>query len=698
MRRHGYDGIGFMFSHSPYCGIDIDAQCDPAYAAQLQTWANSYTEVSPSGQGKHIIVQGRVPTGLHSKYGVEMYSEGRYFTVTGDVVCPVPVREVNPTELMQLYTALGGREPQIAATKEAPVDAEKSDHEIVHIAGTIAENRDKFNSLWCGHLEGHKYDHSAADQALMNILAFYTRDVGQLKRIFRQSKLGQRVKARREDYLDRTIRKAMDNHVEPKRFVYAGSAEKPPGETTEPAAVDTSYPDEKATQDITPMVAYPPGLVGDIAEFIFDQAPRPCQPIAIAGALALVSALSARAYSISKTGLNLYLAIVADTGRGKEAAESGINMLLRAVGANIPEVDKFMGPGDFGSGQGLLRAMNNQPCFMSIIREMGVWLNGVYKPRLNDTQEKLKGLILNLYSASGVYDQLNPTAYSDSTKNTQLIRSPCFTMLGQSTGHEFFKVVDESTIASGLIPRLLVVEYVGPQAYLKEPNEESDKPEKELVESLIALTARSVFVNQPANQNQRQRVYMDDDTINIDKQYTTYCTDKVNEGGIFGELFNRAHLNVLRVAAVIAVGVNHLQPLITREIYMWAVKFVERSLNSVTARFDAGDVGSPVNVTKQQADIKACIDKFFSSKLDGTEKTMRVNARARLDGYIPLHYLNSNLARKNSFSQDKIPRKAIQSAIDTLKAEGYMQEQTFITESNIKAVIYFVPSGVRHAK
>lgn len=86
-----YDGLGFVFSSGdPYAGIDLDSCRDPQ-TGRLKEWAakiiatfDSYTEVSPSGTGVHIIVRGKAPNKKRGK--VEAYSSERYFTITGQVL------------------------------------------------------------------------------------------------------------------------------------------------------------------------------------------------------------------------------------------------------------------------------------------------------------------------------------------------------------------------------------------------------------------------------------------------------------------------------------------------------------------------------------------------------------------------------------------------------------------------------------
>ena len=86
-----YDGLGFVFcSADPFVGLDLDDCVDPE-SGEISTWAQKvisrvregYVEISPSGTGIHIIVEGSVRDGGMRKGKVEMYGRGRFFTITG---------------------------------------------------------------------------------------------------------------------------------------------------------------------------------------------------------------------------------------------------------------------------------------------------------------------------------------------------------------------------------------------------------------------------------------------------------------------------------------------------------------------------------------------------------------------------------------------------------------------------------------
>jgi putative DNA primase/helicase len=85
-----YAGLGFVFSSAdPYTGIDLDDCVDEngeiaLWALEIVRYFDSYTELSATGSGLHIIVRGDVPN--RRKGDVEVYSSKRFFTVTGHVV------------------------------------------------------------------------------------------------------------------------------------------------------------------------------------------------------------------------------------------------------------------------------------------------------------------------------------------------------------------------------------------------------------------------------------------------------------------------------------------------------------------------------------------------------------------------------------------------------------------------------------
>lgn len=92
-----WDGIGFVFSEDdPFTGIDLDGCVNGTvapWAMEIIQSLDSYTEMSPSRTGVHIVVEGKfaLPKGRNKKLGeadgknpgIEIYDKGRFFCVTG---------------------------------------------------------------------------------------------------------------------------------------------------------------------------------------------------------------------------------------------------------------------------------------------------------------------------------------------------------------------------------------------------------------------------------------------------------------------------------------------------------------------------------------------------------------------------------------------------------------------------------------
>jgi hypothetical protein len=222
-RKRGYDGIGFVFTEDdPFCGVDLD-RCLNTATGEIEPWAreiieelHSYTEVSPSGTGVHILLSAVLPEGRNRKNRIEIYDRSRYFTVSGRHLEGTPrTIEERQDQLLDVRRRVLGEQPS-ANGRDAPrppVGEGLSDQDILTKA-SFADNGEKFRQLWVGDTSGYEHDenegHSEADLALCSMLAFWTGpDPERVDTLFRQSGL-YREKWERKDYRERTIAHALD--------------------------------------------------------------------------------------------------------------------------------------------------------------------------------------------------------------------------------------------------------------------------------------------------------------------------------------------------------------------------------------------------------------------------------------------------------------------------------------------------------
>jgi putative DNA primase/helicase len=195
------DGLGFVFTDSdPIVGVDLD-DCRDSETGRPNEWAkdvietlDSFTEISPSGTGYHVLVTGTLPEGRNRKGELELYETARFFTVTADHVDGTPV-EIKEREapLAAVYDEyLAPNEPDASESKTA-IDSEQvsrflDDEELLQKAKSAA-NGEKFETLYRGNTAGYE-SQSEADMALCSLLAFWTGgDARQMDRLFRDSGL-----------------------------------------------------------------------------------------------------------------------------------------------------------------------------------------------------------------------------------------------------------------------------------------------------------------------------------------------------------------------------------------------------------------------------------------------------------------------------------------------------------------------------
>lgn len=219
-------GVGIILEPLGLVGIDFDdviKETDRGEkkvyneAREIWQYMDSYTEISPSGSGVHILAKGKKPNEseaickvkipikntrgelTHVEY--EMYDSGRYFTFTGRMLsgCDKGLEE-RQEQINKVYQLFKLRQEEQKATKKTlspvvssgtgerirPTDLDSELWEIIF----SSKNGDSIRRLYNGDLTDHGGDHSRGDLALCNALAFWTNlDGARVDRMFRQSGL-----------------------------------------------------------------------------------------------------------------------------------------------------------------------------------------------------------------------------------------------------------------------------------------------------------------------------------------------------------------------------------------------------------------------------------------------------------------------------------------------------------------------------
>jgi hypothetical protein len=680
----GHKFIGYVLAHwDPFFIIDLDRK--PNKPITKEQWTqqenilanfNTYAERSLSGLGYHVVGKGKLPNGGIHRGCIEIYSSERFMICTGDVVKKEPV---NDCQKLLLSLANYYRDIKPQATELSTVAVNWPDEQIIRMAST-AVNSDKFNALynltWEEIQERFKIypSQSEADYALMSMLAYYTPDNEQVRRLFRSSKLGKRPKAVKTNrYLDLSLQRIRAGEPMPVEINL------PPIESvaldiiqTSPLGAPQSPPPSPPPppDNVIPLRPndFPPGIIGELADYFLATAIKPVPEISLAAAIGLTAGIVGRQWNISGTGLNQYIILVAGTGTGKEGMSRGINNLLHEIRKTVPSIDTFIGPSAFASGQALIRRFEEQKCFVSLLGEFGLTLQQMSNPA-NTTHHStlmMRKVMLDLYTKSGWNISLAPSVYSDSTKNTEAIHAPALTLLGETTPEALFNGMDVGHVLEGLIPRFLIIQYEGNRV---PTNRNAGCPPTPLLVnkiSTIAVTAMAMETNQ-----QHLDVTIDVNAQGILDEFDKYVDNKINSypQGAPRELWNRAYLKAIKLSGLIAVGCNFNAPIITASIVNWSIQFVTNEITKIVERFEAGNVGSGDPVLHTE------VRRLIREYLLYTESKYGVKLTYIKHKIVPYAYLMKRTASLSAFRNDKRgATKSLNSALDDLKQSGEIIE------------------------
>lgn len=270
-RGFALDGIGYALEVSDgIVGMDWDHVFDPVTGEILCDTAegdartmDTYIELSPTGGAYRGFALADLPPAERRAGNFEIYNCGRYLTCTGHKLAFAPETIEIRQEQVDAYHAHVFKD-RIARKREVKRGRPRaggpmnlSDSQLIDVARG-ARNGAAFSALFdSGSLAAYGDDHSAADLALCNYLAFYAEgDEMRIDRLFRQSAL-MREKWERPDYRTWTIELAVSGRTE---FYHPPGTEQPPRHPKPPTPAPPRGHDGPPVDDFEPQGS---DLLGD---------------------------------------------------------------------------------------------------------------------------------------------------------------------------------------------------------------------------------------------------------------------------------------------------------------------------------------------------------------------------------------------------------------------------------------------------
>jgi len=730
VRQTGLD-VGYILNQGdPFTCIDLDVKDAETTPNNPEKWTtaddfqryvsiverfDSYTERSKSGKGLHIWVRGNIGRGFR-RDGIEIYSQERFIISTGDVYVPKPVadREYLLTNMIHQMRPL---QKQVEL-EELPEEAD--DWYILQVAVSAA-NGEKFSKLWKGLWREEEFNfpsQSEADLALMSMFTFYSESNEQCRRLFRESGLGKREKATKNDaYLNNTLKtirerqerersvelsgilqaadnmrqlaqegiQALQGGVPPAQQV-AGAFGAVTPRTVSPLQVlgtgepvVTAPPPEAALAQMAPVtdsarqagsdgLPWPPGFVGALSQFIYNNSFLPIKEVAVTAALGLMAGITGKAWHIPKSGLNLYIVLVARSAIGKEALHTGISTVVSSCIREFPQFGNFVDFTEYASGPALIKACAQNTSFVNV---SGEWGRRMKRIAMEDDREgpmtTLRTQMTNLYQKSAPMSIVGGIGYSSTENNIEALQSVAYSMVGESTPQTFYDSLTESMMEDGFLSRFLVIQYDGDRP--EENTNMIEYPDSALTRYLcgMAFQADANIGNGTA-----QPVGRTEEAAKTLSAFSYKAADMIRgtQDESRRQMWNRATLKVLRVAAILAVGDNYMHPIIQQHHADWAIKLIMADIEIMRKRISSGDVG--LNDQSRERKAVAVIQDYLTKPIP---KSYKIPDGMREAGIVPRPYLQQRTARASAFYKHKFgANKALEETLMNLVNSGYIME------------------------
>ncbi len=347
----------------------------------------------------------------------------------------------------------------------------------------------------------------------------------------------------------------------------------------EPIIEDDELPEYKleAVRELEDLT-YPGGLVEDLIDWIVSSAEQPSRPLALAAVLPFVASLCGPRYSTTSrdTRPNIYTVALAESGFGKDHARSQIKRLLMSDHGIF---EKFSGPARIMSASALREVLEANQSVNCQIDEFGGFIRDITDRKAGTHQRAISTDLRDYYSASSTF--FEGAAYRGTPPKR--IYNPILCVHGTSTPEQFWSALSSASAEDGLLPRLILFHVKGEKPAAVKPQKTVRDVPYLLMERMAVVAGINVAQKRG---NLAKAGYTSDSTSKEFKPYVIPWTPdaeavlrsvkealEVEERRVEAEaqpFVRRIVENAIKLAIVVAVGRDPVEPVITEEIFEWA--------------------------------------------------------------------------------------------------------------------------------
>ena len=364
-------------------------------------------------------------------------------------------------------------------------------------------------------------------------------------------------------------------------------------------------------------VGYPPGLMGQLCEEIYQMAPHPNEEIALMAGFALVAGISGRSFNILGTGLNLYVALLADSGVGKANLKNSINTALMKHCA-LEGGSTFKGATRFTGPKALFEMLQQGLSRVCILEE-----SGLMSESTAGDQKGLTRVMLDIYSSSGKGEYAGGENYSNAEHNVAVIPSPALTIAHVSTPLSYLRALKaKDATVSGDIARVWMMRTMRDKRPLN--INRRDKFSEPVIERIKALVKHCIPQQNESGMTVTDVGYS---CINIQEdsnQWTDLENKYKNDGDqLRRALTSRAFIKIMKISSLASIFNGGTED--GREEYEWAHNAIKGEIATIEAALTSGSSDDMMIVVKGiiVPAISKILNCAFTDKRKLPPKTLR---------------------------------------------------------------------------
>jgi hypothetical protein len=432
-----------------------------------------------------------------------------------------------------------------------------------------------------------------------------------------------------------------------------------------PLIADVNVP-EIVTEQHQLNTGYPPGLLGVLCEEIYEMAPHPNEEVALMAGFSLVAGIVGRSYNVLGTGLNLYVALLADSGVGKANLKNSINTALMKDCAMEGGVS-FKGATRFTGPRALFEMLLNGLSRVCILEE-----SGLMSESTAGDQKGLTRVMLDIFSSSGRGEFVGGENYSKAEQNIPVIPSPALTIAHVSTPLSYLRAMKaKDATVSGDIARVWMMRSLRDKKPLNiDRRTEFSEPViariKELVKKCIPQQS-----TEASDVEDIDTSYID---IRKDSDHWTHLENKYKSEGdqLRRTITSRAFMKIMKVAAINSVFNGRYE--IGVDEYKWATDAINGELVTIQESLSVGASDDMMTVVKNImiSTISSIVNLDYRDKLK--QPPVSLCGKGMVTGTNLTQCLKNNdvLKRMNDDPERPNPRSGLEKIISYMLRNGLL--------------------------